>query len=75
PETIPERMIYYPAVFSVLGAWISAIFIQFGWNKSWQVWPIPCVVGSYVGYVLGSSYSLISNYFRNESLAERKRRE
>lgn len=37
----------------IIGAWFGAFVIPLDWNRSWQVWPIPCVVGALLGYVVG----------------------
>ncbi|CCD24076.1 mannose-ethanolamine phosphotransferase GPI11 NDAI_0C04160 [Naumovozyma dairenensis CBS 421] len=47
---------YY--VMIVLGGWLSCVVIPLDWDRPWQAWPIPVVIGSYlgafVGYTLGS---------------------
>ncbi|QSL66489.1 hypothetical protein MERGE_000869 [Pneumocystis wakefieldiae] len=40
-----------------LGSWVGAIPIPLDWNKGWQQWPIPVVIGAYLGY--SSSISIV----------------
>ncbi|KAG4306444.1 hypothetical protein PORY_000432 [Pneumocystis oryctolagi] len=35
-----------------IGAWLGAIPIPLDWDRLWQKWPIPVVVGGYSGYAL-----------------------
>ncbi|CAG8648995.1 11044_t:CDS:2 [Funneliformis mosseae] len=75
PETIPEKMVYYSTVGTIIGAWAGAIVIPLDWDRPWQVWPISCVLSSYIGHVVGSILSLIVCYFNPESSALQKKRE
>ena len=34
----------------ILGAWLGAFLIPLDWDRPWQVWPIPCVMGALVGF-------------------------
>ncbi|CAG8471423.1 7503_t:CDS:2 [Ambispora leptoticha] len=73
PETIPEKSIYYPTVATVVGAWLGAVVIPLDWDRPWQVWPIPCVIGAFLGHVIGSLIAFIACYFNVERAAEKKR--
>ncbi|KAI6183782.1 Nitrogen permease regulator 2 [Aphelenchoides bicaudatus] len=42
---------------SLLGAWFSAFVIPLDWDRYWQRWPIPCVIGSIVGFLLGIAFN------------------
>ena len=37
PETIPEKLVYFPTVGSVVGAWLGSIVIPLDWDRPWQV--------------------------------------
>ncbi|KAG9295199.1 hypothetical protein G9A89_006180 [Geosiphon pyriformis] len=73
PETIPEKLIYYPTVGTVVGAWLGATVIPLDWDRPWQVWPVSCVVGAFLGHAIGSLIALIACYFNEESAAQKKR--
>ncbi|CCE63226.1 hypothetical protein TPHA_0E01310 [Tetrapisispora phaffii CBS 4417] len=42
-------------IFIILGGWISCIVIPLDWDREWQAWPIPVVIGSYIGAFFGYS--------------------
>lgn len=42
-------------IMIVVGAWISCIVIPLDWDRHWQTWPIPVVVGGYLGALVGYS--------------------
>ncbi|EDO18874.1 hypothetical protein Kpol_1023p43 [Vanderwaltozyma polyspora DSM 70294] len=44
-------------IFIVLGGWISCVVIPLDWDREWQAWPIPVIVGSYLGAFVGYSIS------------------
>ncbi|KAK2580761.1 hypothetical protein KPH14_011384 [Odynerus spinipes] len=37
---------------TLLGTWMGAIVIPLDWDRPWQVWPIPCVTGALLGYMI-----------------------
>ncbi|KAG5519595.1 hypothetical protein PMAC_001750 [Pneumocystis sp. 'macacae'] len=47
-----------------IGAWLGAIPIPLDWDRIWQKWPIPIVVGGYVGYA-SSIIVLLFIYLKN----------
>lgn len=36
-----------------LGCWISCVVLPLDWDRDWQEWPIPIVVGAYLGAFVG----------------------
>lgn len=44
---------------TLLGAWLGAIVIPLDWDRPWQVWPIPCVIGALVGYMTAHFITLV----------------
>lgn len=44
---------YFIAI--VIGGWLSCVVIPLDWDRDWQAWPIPVVIGSYLGAFLGYS--------------------
>ena len=51
-ENSVERFLYFQSAGPILGSWASAIVIPLDWDRPWQIWPIPCVIGALVGYTL-----------------------
>nr|CAG8497850.1 12801_t:CDS:2 [Entrophospora candida] len=52
PESIPEIMIFYSTFSTIIGAWLSGSVIVLDWDRPWQKWPIPCVIGGYLEPIL-----------------------
>lgn len=48
-----EQLACMGALGTMGGAWVGAFPILLDWNRPWQVWPIPCVVGALIGNLLG----------------------
>lgn len=44
---------------TLLGAWLGAVTIPLDWDRPWQAWPIPCVIGALLGYIIGHFITLI----------------
>ncbi|XP_076628607.1 phosphatidylinositol glycan anchor biosynthesis class F isoform X2 [Colletes latitarsis] len=43
---------------TLLGAWLGAIVIPLDWDRPWQTWPIPCVLGALLGYMIAHFITL-----------------
>lgn len=41
-----------------LGTWLGAIVIPLDWDRPWQAWPIPCVTGALLGYMIAHFITL-----------------
>lgn len=39
----------------IIGCWISCCVIPLDWDREWQAWPIPLIVGAYLGAIIGYS--------------------
>ncbi|EPZ31186.1 hypothetical protein O9G_001098 [Rozella allomycis CSF55] len=39
---------------AILGAWSSAIVVPLDWERDWQVWPIPALIGASMGHTIGT---------------------
>ncbi|CAH01507.1 mannose-ethanolamine phosphotransferase GPI11 [Kluyveromyces lactis] len=39
----------------VIGCWISCFVIPLDWDRDWQAWPVPLIVGAYLGSFIGFS--------------------
>lgn len=45
--------------FTALGAWLGAFVIPLDWERTWQVWPIPCSLGAMLGFTVGQLFSIL----------------
>lgn len=43
---------------TLLGTWLGAIVIPLDWDRPWQAWPIPCVTGALLGYMIAHFITL-----------------
>ena len=41
-----------------IGGWVSCVVIPLDWDRDWQAWPVPVVVGMYLGAFIG--YSIVA---------------
>ncbi|XP_011257021.1 glycosylphosphatidylinositol anchor biosynthesis protein 11 [Camponotus floridanus] len=37
---------------TILGTWLGAIVNPLDWDRPWQAWPIPCIIGALLGYLI-----------------------
>lgn len=44
---------------TILGTWLGATVIPLDWDRPWQVWPIPCVIGALLGYLIAHFITLV----------------
>lgn len=58
-ENQTERFMYFLSLCMAICSWISPIVIPLDWDRPWQKWPIPCIVGVVIGYSIGVFMSLI----------------
>lgn len=62
PATRPqvERVVVCGAVGTCLASWMSSAAFPLDWDRPWQQFPVPVVVGAVLGHCVGTSVSLIS---------------
>lgn len=58
PRNPIERALVYPAVTTLLGAWLGALPIALDWDRPWQAWPLTPLFGGIAGYIVGSLSAL-----------------
>ncbi|XP_063921480.1 phosphatidylinositol-glycan biosynthesis class F protein [Zophobas morio] len=56
---------------TLFGAWLGAIAIPLDWNRPWQTWPIPCCVGTILGYTVANWVSSFLQYSRRHKLSKK----
>ncbi|KAI6115322.1 GPI biosynthesis protein family Pig-F-domain-containing protein [Pisolithus croceorrhizus] len=61
PRNPVERIVVYPAVGTVVGAWFGAFPIPLDWDRPWQAWPLTPLYGSLAGYIIASLAALAVN--------------
>ncbi|VDP90203.1 unnamed protein product [Echinostoma caproni] len=53
-----ERLLAFVGYGSILGAWSSASLLILDWDRPWQAWPYPCLMGTLGGAVIGLLLSM-----------------
>ncbi|XP_074104358.1 phosphatidylinositol glycan anchor biosynthesis class F [Cotesia typhae] len=67
---VPSNNIIAQAMYrnikcTLVGTWCGAIVIPLDWDRPWQEWPIPCVIGAFVGYIVAHCihlFNLLPNF-------------
>jgi len=59
PRTPIEKRVFCTSIGAVVGTWFGAIPIPLDADRPWQVWPISCVYGALLGYVVGFVYAFL----------------
>ncbi|XP_011629607.1 phosphatidylinositol-glycan biosynthesis class F protein [Pogonomyrmex barbatus] len=44
---------------TILGTWLGATVIPLDWDRPWQIWPIPCIIGALLGYLIAYFITVI----------------
>ncbi|KAK9896455.1 hypothetical protein P389DRAFT_171633 [Cystobasidium minutum MCA 4210] len=58
PRSDIEIAMLLPAYGAIIGTMIGVIPEGLDWEESWQKWPVPCLLGSYVGWAIGQFATL-----------------
>ncbi|XP_050311827.1 phosphatidylinositol-glycan biosynthesis class F protein [Anthonomus grandis grandis] len=53
--------------FTCLGAWLGAVVIPLDWDRTFQVWPVPCILGALAGLFFGHFVLLVLYVFERKN--------
>ncbi|KAF9452115.1 hypothetical protein P691DRAFT_661617 [Macrolepiota fuliginosa MF-IS2] len=70
-----ERALVYPALGSIVFAWLGIIPIALDWDRPWQAWPLTPAYGAISGYTIASIASLTVNTVRQIALEQQTRQQ
>ncbi|KAJ9120099.1 hypothetical protein QFC22_002997 [Naganishia vaughanmartiniae] len=59
PRTQLERATVYPVFGALVGAWFGVIPLALDWDRPWQTWPLPPVLTSIIGFIIGGLASFM----------------
>uniref|UniRef100_A0A336LA42 CSON006843 protein n=1 Tax=Culicoides sonorensis TaxID=179676 RepID=A0A336LA42_CULSO len=51
----------HAGIGAVLGAWTASVVMPLDWERPWQVYPIPNIVGAVGGHLLGCTFSIMQS--------------
>lgn len=63
------------AICSIIGCWSSAIVIPLDWDRWWQQWPIPSIMGCLLGYNLGFVVIILLSYMNVQTNLHKRKRQ
>lgn len=55
------EFLQYNALGALIGAWAGSVVAPLDWDRDWQAYPIPNVVGALIGFIFANFHSLISS--------------
>lgn len=63
-EVAHLEIMQYNAIGTLIGAWAGSVVAPLDWDRNWQVYPIPNIVGALIGFIFANFHSLISSAIR-----------
>ncbi|KDN40961.1 hypothetical protein K437DRAFT_258461 [Tilletiaria anomala UBC 951] len=64
PANAREKVLLVITVGPLFGAWLSSAALALDWNRPWQAWPTPCVLGALAGTLGGNVVAIFIYLFR-----------
>lgn len=59
-------------MMAIFGAWLGSIVIPLDWDRPWQAWPVPCVLGAFLFYMIGTVVGLVVSIMMRQQAARRE---
>lgn len=65
----------YNALGALIGAWAGSVVAPLDWDRDWQTYPIPNVMGALIGFAGANIHNLLWSviYMSNESVSDQKK--
>lgn len=63
----------FAAIGTILGAWTASVVMPLDWDRPWQAYPIPNVVGAVGGHLLGCGFSIMKSVLFNAKAELKKK--
>lgn len=64
-EVYVEEFLQNCAIGAILGAWVGSVVMPLDWDRSWQAYPIPNIVGAMGGHLVGCYFSILKTVLLN----------
>lgn len=55
------ELLQYNALGTLIGAWAGSVVAPLDWDRDWQVYPIPNIVGALIGFMFANLHNLLSS--------------
>ncbi|KAF9391172.1 hypothetical protein CPB97_007292 [Podila verticillata] len=72
PETFTEAALYCQGMMAIFGAWLGSIVIPLDWDRPWQAWPVPSVLGAFLFYMVGTIVGLVVSIVMRQRAVRRE---
>lgn len=59
---LAPRTLAWSGMTAMIGAYLGAAAIPLDWDRWWQRWPLPCLIGGVGGLPLGFAVAALSDY-------------
>ena len=60
------RLLKRNAYLVIFGAFMGSVVFPLDWDRPWQIYPIPNIVGAITGQMVGSFYCLFETMVRHK---------
>lgn len=57
------EFLQYNALGTLIGAWSGSVVAPLDWDRDWQVYPIPNMVGGLIGFAIANVHTMLSMMF------------
>ncbi|KAF9959865.1 hypothetical protein BGZ72_008639 [Mortierella alpina] len=72
PRTYTEAALYCQGMMAIFGAWLGSIVIPLDWDRPWQAWPVPCVLGAFLFYCIGTLVGFVVGVVMRQRAARKE---
>ncbi|KAF9975299.1 hypothetical protein BGZ73_001104 [Actinomortierella ambigua] len=72
PTTYTEAGLYCQGWMTIFGAWLGSIVIPLDWDRPWQQWPVPCILGAFGFYIIGTVVGVVVTVVMRQRAARRE---
>lgn len=55
------ELLQYNALGTLIGAWAGSVVAPLDWDRDWQIYPIPNIVGALIGFIFANVHTLLSS--------------
>ena len=59
---VAPRALVWSGMAAMLGAYLGTAAVPLDWDRWWQRWPLPCLIGALGGFPLGHLVALVTDF-------------
>lgn len=61
-KDLAPRALVWSGMAAMLGAYLGTAAVPLDWDRWWQRWPLPCLIGALGGFPLGHLVALVTDF-------------